>query len=82
MSIIVNYIEGHRRSACQNDALSVIDTRGGPGNVIDFLPVSALGGYRRDDVVQAFTQVARTVSEPAALCQQARRLLGLEGPAL
>lgn len=82
MTIIVNFIEGNRRAACKNDALSVIDTRGGLANVIDFLPLGELGGYNRGDVEQAFARVAQTVSEPAELCCQARQLLGLQGPGL
>lgn len=82
MTISINYIEGNRRSACNNDAYAVVENE---TDVIAILPVAQLRekGLDATDVKKAFEQAATAITCKNAQKRHARQeaharhLLGL-----
>ena len=78
MTITVNFIEGSRKSACRNDAWSVV--RNGH-EVLDIIPCAALpAGQGSRAVAAAFTRAVQNhpAADAPAVKSAAHRLLGLQ----
>lgn len=79
MTISVLFIEGNRRSVCNNDAWSVVRN---DRELIDIIPCAALkDGQGRDSVANAFRKAAAAINEAEAPAETlrvlGRRTLGL-----
>jgi len=81
MSISVNVIRGDRKSACVNDAFSVVSHEGGRTGLLDIIPAYEIPGKSADDVKEAFVKAASGKGNKRSLAEiraEARAALGAE----
>lgn len=77
MSISILFIEGSRKSACRNDAFSVVRN---DRELLTIIPCAALKpGQTPRDLAAAFTRALQDRPQAPAeeICRTARRALGL-----